>query len=170
MVLPMWAFWVALAVMGIGLAGVVLPAIPGVGLIWAAALAYAIAEGFATIDPITMIVLTLLGAIGVTADIWVSQAGGKLGGASWQALLAGLGLGAVGFVIGLLVGGIGALPAGMIGTLAGILLVEYLRRKDWKETVRVGAGWAAGCLLSGVVQLLVSLLMILIFVWQVLRG
>lgn len=170
MVLPMWAFWVALAVMGIGLAGVVLPAIPGVGLIWAAALAYAIAEGFATIDPITMIVLTLLGAIGVTADIWVSQAGGKLGGASWQALLAGLGLGAVGFVIGLLVGGIGALPAGMIGTLAGILLVEYLRRKDWKETVRVGAGWAAGCLLSGVVQLLVSLLMIIIFVWQVLRG
>ena len=170
MVLPMWAFWLTLAVMGIGLVGVILPAVPGVGLIWVAALVYGIAEGFATIDPITMIVLTVLGAIGVTADIWVSQAGGKLGGASWQALLAGLGLGALGFIVGLLAGGIGALPAGMIGTLAGILLVEYLRRKDWKETLQVGAGWAAGCLLSGVVQLVVSLLMILIFVWQALRG
>jgi uncharacterized protein YqgC (DUF456 family) len=54
--------------------------------------------------------------------------------------------------------------------LLGILLVEYLRRGDWKETVRVGAGWAAGCLLSGVVQLFVSLTMILIFVWQALGG
>ncbi|HIE39626.1 MAG TPA: DUF456 domain-containing protein [Anaerolineae bacterium] len=170
MVLPMWAFWVVLGVMGIGLIGVILPAVPGVGLIWIAALVYAIAEGFTTIDPLTFAALTVLGAIGVTADIWVSQAGGKLGGASWQALLTGLGLGAVGFILGLVAGGIGALPAGMVGMLLGILLVEYLRRGDWKETVRVGAGWAAGCLLSGVVQLFVSLTMILIFVWQALRG
>jgi len=170
MILPLWAFWLALAVMLVGLAGVILPVVPGVGLIWITALVYAIAERFATIDPLTLAVLTVMGALGVTADIWVSQAGGKLGGASWQALLAGLGSGAIGFLIGLLVGGIGALPAGIIGMLLGLLLVEYLRRRDWRETLRVGAGWLAGCLLSGLVQLIIGLAMIVIFAWQVLRG
>lgn len=166
----MWTFWLALAVMLIGLVGVVLPGVPGVGLIWMAALVYALAEGFATIDPITFVMLTVLAAAGVTADIWVSHAGSKLGGASWQALLAGLGLGAIGFIIGLLSGGIGAVPGGMIGTLLGIAIVEYLRRKDWTQVARAGAGWLVGCLLSGAVQLFVSVTMILLFAWQVLRG
>ncbi|HEY76273.1 MAG TPA: DUF456 domain-containing protein [Thermoflexia bacterium] len=170
MVLPAWAFWVALVVMLIGLVGTVVPILPDVVLIWLTALVYAIAEGFSTIDPLTFAALTVLAAIGVTTEIWVSQLGGKLGGASWQALLAGMGLGAVGFVVGLLVGGIGALPAALIGALSGVMLVEYLRRRDWKETARAGAGWLAGCLVSGGIKLLVGLAMILLFVWQVTRG
>ncbi len=170
MVLPTWAFWVTLVVMAIGLAGVILPGVPGVGLIWIAALIYAIAEGFATIDPITFAVLTVLAAAGVTADIWVSQTGSKLGGASWQALLASVGLGLLGTVIGFFFGGIGALPGGVIGAILGIVLVEYHYRRDWNEVLRVGTGWAIGCLLSGAVQLLFSLIMILLFVWQALRG
>ena len=170
MVLPQWAFWVALVVMVIGLVGTVVPVLPDLVLIWLAALAYAIAEGFATIDPVTFGAITLLAAVGVTAEIWVSQIGGKLGGASWQALLAGAGLGVVGFVVGLLVGGIGALPAAMGGALVGVLLVEYLRRRDWKETARAGAGWLAGCLVSGGIKLLLGLAMVLLFVWQVWKG
>lgn len=170
MVLPMWAFWVALGVMLVGLVGVILPVVPGVGLIWIAALVYAIAEGFATVDPITFAVLTVLAAAGLTADIWVSHTGGKLGGASWKALLAGLGLGGVGFLLGLVLGGVGAVPGGIIGALVGVLLVEYLERKDWKEAARAGVGWAVGCLLSGAVQLVVGLAMILIFIWQALKG
>jgi len=167
---PTWVFWVTVVVMLVGLAGVILPGIPGVGLIWVAALVYAIVERFATVDPATFAVLTLLGVTGVTSDVWVSHAGGRMGGASWQALLAGLGLGIVGFLVGLFVGGIGAVPGGAVGALLGILLVEYVRRKDWKEAVRAGAGWLVGCLFSGVVQLFISLVMIVIFVWQVLRG
>ena len=115
MVLPTWVFWVTLVVMVIGLAGVILPGVPGVGLIWIAALVYAIAEGFATIDPITFVVLTVLAAVGVTSDIWVSQTGGKLAGASWKALLAGIGLGLVGALIGLIFGVAGFVPGGIIG-------------------------------------------------------
>lgn len=170
MILPMWVFWVTLAVMLVGLAGVILPAVPGVGLIWIAALVYAIAEGFATIDPFTFIVLTILGAAGFTADIWVSQTGGKLAGASWQALVASLSLGAIGFLVGLLFGGVGAVPGGLLGAIAGIVLVEYQRRQDWKEAARAGAGWAAGCLVSIGIQFVLGLMMIVIFVWQVLRG
>jgi len=170
MVLPMWAFWLTLAVMLVGLLGVILPAVPGVGLIWIVILVYAIAERFATVGPFSFVILTILGAVGVTADIWVSQTTGKLSGASWQALLAGLGLGAVGFVAGLIFGAVGAVPGGILGALAGILLVEYNHRKDWKLAAQAGAGWLLGCLVSGAIQFVISLIMIAIFVWQALLG
>jgi len=166
MPLPEWAFWLTLGVMVVGLIGTVIPVLPGVELIWLAALVYAIAERFATIDPLTFAALTALAAIGITANIWASHLGSRLGGASWQALLAGLGLGAVGFLLGLFVGGIGAVPGGLIGALAGVLLVEYHRRKDWRGAARAGTGWLVGCLLSGFIQMTVGIVMILIFVWQ----
>jgi len=166
MPLPEWAFWLTLGVMLVGLVGTLVPVLPGVELIWLAALVYAMAERFATIDPLTFTVLTVLAAIGVLANFWASQLGSRLGGASGQALLAGLGLGALGFVIGMFVGGIGAVPGGLMGSLVGILLVEYHRRKDWKRAIRAGTGWLAGCLLSGFIQMAAGIAMILIFVWQ----
>ena len=42
--LPAWALWLAFGFMTIGLAGAVLPGIPGVGLIWLTVLVYALAE------------------------------------------------------------------------------------------------------------------------------
>lgn len=166
MTLPEWAFWLTLGVMGVGLIGTLIPVLPGVELIWLAALVYAIAERFTTIDPLTFAALTLLAAVGITANIWASHLGSRLGGASGPALLAGLGLGAVGFLVGLFVGGIGAVPGGLIGTLAGVLLVEYRRRKDWKGAARAGTGWLAGCLLSGLIQAALGGMMILLFLWQ----
>jgi len=166
MPLPEWAFWLTLGVMLVGLVGTLVPVLPGVELIWVAALVYAIAERFATIDPLTFAALTALAAIGITANIWASHLGSRLGGASWQALLAGLGLGAVGCLLGLFVGGIGAVPGGLIGALVGVLLVEYHRRKDWRGAARAGTGWLVGCLLSGFIQMAVGIVMILIFVWQ----
>jgi uncharacterized protein YqgC (DUF456 family) len=166
MPLPEWAFWLTLGVMLVGLIGTLVPVLPGVELIWLAALVYAIAERFATIDPLTFAVLTALAAVGVLANFWASQLGGRLGGASWQAILVGLVLGALGFIVGALVGSIGAVPGGLIGSLAGILFVEYHRRKDWKRAIRAGTGWLAGCLLSGFIQMAAGIAMILIFVWQ----
>lgn len=164
--MPQWAFWLTLAVMLIGLIGAVVPALPGIELIWLAALIYAVAGQFTALDPLTFGAMTLLAAVGLTAQIWVSHLGGKLGGASWKALLAGLGLGALGFLIGLAASGIGALPAGLAGALTGVLVVEYRRQKDWKATLRAGVGWMAGCLLSGVVQLAVGIAMLLLFIWR----
>jgi uncharacterized protein YqgC (DUF456 family) len=181
MVLPMWAFWVALAAMIVGLLGVFLPLVPGVGFIWLVALIYAIAEGFATIDPITFIALTILGAIGITSDVWMSKLGAKLGGASFQALLGGLGLGILGAILGVALGligvlaglpllEIGAIPLAIVGALLGVFLVERHIRGDWREALKACGGWLIGCALSGIVQGGISVLMILLFVWQAMKG
>jgi uncharacterized protein YqgC (DUF456 family) len=181
MVLPMWAFVIALIAMLVGLLGVFLPFVPGVGLIWLVALVYAIAEGFVTIDPITFAVLTVLGAIGITSDVWMSKLGAKLGGASFQALLAGLGLGIAGAIVGIVLGlvgiiaglpilEIGAIPCAIVGALLGVFLVEQHKRGDWREALKACGGWLVGCALSGVAQGTISVLMILIFAWQALKG
>jgi len=166
MILPMWAFWVALIAMLIGMIGVIMPVVPGVGFIWIVVLIYAIAERFATIDGLTFGVLTLLAGIGVSADLWMSQAGAKFGGASPWSLLVGLLTAAVGAAIGLLFFGIGAIPGAIIGAIAGVIIAEWHRREDWNEAFKAGGGWAAGCLLSGVAQFFLAVLMIFIFVWQ----
>lgn len=168
---PNLPFWIALAAMLVGLVGTVLPALPGIGLIWLAVLVYAIYERFATVDPLAFAALTLLAAVGIGSDIIFSQAGSRLAGASWQAIAAGMVLGTAGFVLALIVGGIGTLPAAIIGTLAGILLVEYRRRRSLREALKAGGGWLAGCLASKAVQVSIALLMIAIFVWQAgLKG
>ncbi|HET91259.1 MAG TPA: DUF456 domain-containing protein [Chloroflexi bacterium] len=169
-VLPMWAFWLALVMMLIGLLGVILPVVPGVGFIWIVVLVYAIAEQFATIDIITFLVLTVLGAIGFSADLWMSQVGAKAGGASPWSLLVGLLTGLVGAIIGLVFFGVGAIPGAVIGAVGGVIVAEWHRHEDWNEAFKVGGSWLAGCALSGLVQLIIGILMVLLFVWQVLKG
>ncbi|MCX7683464.1 MAG: DUF456 domain-containing protein [Anaerolineae bacterium] len=170
MVLPPWAFWVTLAVMLVGLLGVILPILPGIGLIWLAALAYAIAERFATIDLVTFAALTILGVIGYSANLWASQIGAKAGGAAFTSLLLGFLTGLIGALVGWLLFGIGAIAGALIGALLGIVFAEWKRREDWREALKVGGGWLAGCALSGIVQFTIGVLMILIFVWQALKG
>jgi len=108
----------------------------------------------------------LLAAVGIGSDLILSQAGSRLAGASWQAIATGLALGAAAFVLAFIFGGIGALPAAIIGTLAGIVLVEFRRQRSWREALKAGGGWLAGCLASRAVQFIIAVLMIAIFVWQ----
>ncbi len=169
MSLPAWAFWVALAAMTISLVGVIVPIIPDIVLIWFVILIYALAEGFATIDPLTFIVLTFLAALGFSAEFWMSQVGAKVGGASTWSVLAGVLLGAVGAAAGLIFFGIGAVPGAFLGALAGLVLAEWYRRRDWRQALKVVGGWLAGYLLSVGVQFSIGVSMILIFVWQVLK-
>lgn len=168
--LPAWTFWIALIAMFIGLLGVVLPFLPDVALIWLIALIYAIAEGFATIDPITFAVITILATMGLAAELLMSQAGAKAAGASILSLLTGIALGAIGALVGFLFLGIGALPGAILGAFAGIVLAEGYQSRDWEKAVKAGGGMLLGCALSAGVQLLIGLSMILIFIWQVLKG
>ena len=154
---------VALVLMFIGLLGVILPLVPGIVLVYLAALLYAIIEGFAKIGPITLAVLTVLAVVGVTADLWVSSLGAKVGGASVWALLGGLAPGLVGLIFF-------SLPGAIVGSVLGVIIVELGRVGDWRKVLKSGGGWLIGWLLSTVVQLSIALIMIAIFLWQVRQG
>ncbi len=170
MVLPTWALLVAIVAMFGGLVGVFVPILPGIGLIWLTALIYALAERFATIDPVTFTTLTILAGIGLTTDLWTSQIGASVGGASWRSMLVGAVGGAVGALAGALFFGVGAIPGGILGALLGVVLMEWREGKNWQEASKAATGWLVGCLLSSVFQTLIAVVMIVIFTWQALRG
>ena len=164
------AFSTAILVMLIGLVGIILPVLPGLILIWLAALGFAIVEHFARIDPWTFGVLTLLAIVGVSADVWMSQLGARLGGATTKSQLVGLLGGVIGALLFLVFGGISAGLGAFIGSIAGVLLAEYLRLKEWQPALRAGGGWLLGWLASTIFQLTMGGLMILLFVWQAFSG
>jgi uncharacterized protein YqgC (DUF456 family) len=147
-------------VMFIGLVGTVLPVLPGTILIFAAALVYALLDGFQTIGWVTLTVLGLLAAGATTADLWATSVGAKAGGASGWSILTGM----LGGFVGLLVFN---LPGSIIGAMLGLFVVEVLRVHDWRKALKSGGGWLLGWLLSVILELGIGLIMIVIFVWRV---
>jgi uncharacterized protein YqgC (DUF456 family) len=161
------SYWLALGLMLLGLMGALLPGIPGAALVWLVALIFVITNGFQELSPLAFAGMTLLGIAGASSDLWVGNALGRLGGASWQALLAGTVLGLAGLVVGFLFAGVGAVPGLLIGTMGGIILVEWRRRRRLGAAARAGAGWLIGYLVSSLVEFVLALLMVMLFAWQV---
>lgn len=154
----------------IGLVGIVLPVLPGIGLMWLAVLVYALFDRFATIDAATFAVLTLLAVLGLSADLWMSQLGARTGGASGWTLVIGVITGVIGAIVGLVFLGIGAIPGAIVGALLGVTLAEWYRYQNWRKALKAAGGWLGGCALSWGVRIVIGVLMILIFTWQALKG
>ncbi len=164
-------FWLALIAMLIGLAGTILPGLPGITLMWITALIYVIVDRFVTLPVPAFVAITILAAIGLVADFFVTQAATRVSGASWQATIAGVIGGIIGMIVGFFFAGIGIGVGGIIGALVGVIGVEYVHRKDLRAAVKAGGGWLAGCLASRAMQFVIALVIIVIFFWQAgLRG
>ncbi len=135
-----------------GVAGVVLPAVPGSLLLVLGAVLVAWAEDFTRVSGWTV---ALCGAIG--AAIWVVDlAAGILGarafGASrWAIVGAGLGL-----VVGMFLG----LPGVVLGPAVGAIVLEYARNPSFERALRAGVGAFVGFVLGSAVK--VSLAFVLI--------
>ena len=151
--------WLAYVIIGVGVLGAVLPVMPGPVLIWLGALLWAWADRFQCIGWPTLTTLGFLMIAAGGSEIWMSALGARRGGASWQALLAGIALGIAGLVFF-------SLPGGIIGVLAGILIMETWRSGGLRPALKSGGGFLLGYLLSAVVQLSLSLIMVGIFAWR----
>lgn len=117
--------------MAVGIVGTVIPLLPGLLLVWGAALGYGLYEGFDATGVAAFTVITLLGAAGMLAGWLVPQrAAGKAGASKLSMLVA-----AVGAVVGFF-----AIPVVgvMVGGLAGLYLAELQRTSDaevaWRST------------------------------------
>ena len=150
--------------------GIIVPILPGTILIWLTILAYAILEGFTAIDWASFVFITLIALITGTADIWMSLLGSKKGGASIKSMLLGV-VGAIAgfFLLGSLLPIIGSLIGGVLGYATGVLVGQYLIVKDWRLALKAIVGGIAGWGIATAVQLGGGIVMLLFFIWQVLK-
>lgn len=142
--------------LAVGLAGTVIPGLPGVGLIFLGIFLYAWATGFTTISATTLVILGLLGATALAASYAGSFVGTSLGGGKKKAVWGTIAGAAVGF---LLASGIGLFVGAFLGALGGALREGQSRR----QAVRVALFTIVGILGASVVQFLLGLAMIVSF-------
>ena len=117
--------------MVLGLAGTVLPLLPGTVLVWGGIVLGAWIDDFTRVGTSTLALITVLAVLAWGLDYVAGLMGAKKVGASRQALLGA----AVGTVLGLFMGLVGVLFMPLLGAAAG----EYLAQKNQARAVKVGA-------------------------------
>ena len=157
----MEVFVIAL-LMAIGLTGVLLPFLPGVPIIWGAALLYGLLTDFGGVGATAMVAITILAVIGLAASIVLPDRAGVASGASRSTRLFAGALGVVGFFVIPVVG----FP---LGACAGVLIAQYQHTADWQaareSTIAVLKGFGAGV----IAELGAALAMVLVWVsWVIL--
>jgi len=110
--------------MFVGLLGSVLPGLPGVTLIFLSALVYALLTDFRTVGAAILVILFVFAAIAFVADFVATSYGARRFGASNWGTVGGAIGGIAGALIGLLLLGIGFLFGLILGTIAGVFLVN----------------------------------------------
>jgi uncharacterized protein YqgC (DUF456 family) len=155
--------YIVLIIMFIGLAGIFLPILPGIELIWLAALGYGILHGFTWPGVFAFAGITVLLLAGLSSDIWITGLGLKSAGTSLLSVLLGALL--------LVIGSIFLTPlAGILLGLGAMVILEFRRHRDWKKAVASAGSALIGCGLSYGFKFFIGLVMMGIWVLWVLWG
>ncbi|MEN1927006.1 DUF456 domain-containing protein [Luteimonas sp. MJ293] len=147
-----------------GLAGAVLPALPGVPLVYAGMLLAAWADGFTRVGVVTLVVLGALTLLSLLVDLWASAMGARRVGASGKALAGAV----IGTFVGLFFGLIGVFVGPFVGAVIGELAhLRSVNRHGISQAARVGVGTWVGIVIAIGLKLTLSFAMIGIFalVW-----
>jgi uncharacterized protein YqgC (DUF456 family) len=135
-----------------GVAGVVLPVIPGSLLLVAGTALVAWVNGFERIGWGTITFSVVLAALIWGVDVAATALGARVAkGSRWAV---------VGASVGLLVGLFLGLPGIVLGPAVGAVLFEYARDPDFRRALRAGTGAFVGFLLGSAVK--VTLAMVLV--------
>lgn len=141
----------------VGLVGVVLPVLPGVGLIYAGILLYALYFGINTVGKMTLLLLGVITALTFILDYAAAAYGAKKMGASRYGSLGA----AIGGLAGFLLFNFPGLIVGIFsGAVAGEMLVAH---RDWQASLRSGTGSLVGFLAGTLIKLLVAFSMVITF-------
>lgn len=162
-------YWLLLIVMLVGIAGAVIPGLPGSSLILVAILIWAFVHGFSGMGwPLGMAIVVLL--LSAVIDFLGTYWGAKQAGASkW---------GQIGCIVGFVLGFVGLLPAlpfggpllGMLfGPFLGAIVGEFLYRKDLefsqriKLSVKAGIGIVVGTVVGNIIQGVLAIVTVIVF-------
>ena len=147
---------VAVLLIMAGVAGTVLPALPGVPLIFFGMLLAAWINGFQLISMFTVVVMGILTVLAIVVDFVAATLSAKRAGASKQGM------------IGAVVGTIAGLFAGLWGLvfmpLVGAAIGELIAHKDMFRAGKVGAATWVGLIITIVVKLAVAFTMVGVFI------
>jgi uncharacterized protein YqgC (DUF456 family) len=150
----LWVLSVGLIL--VGLAGIVLPALPGTILVFAGIVLGAWIDDFARVGWFALAAIAVLAVLAWLMDYVAAMLGAKRAGASRQAIIGA----AIGTVAGIFMGIVGVLFMPLVGAAAG----EFMARRNRHEAVRVGIATWLGLMAGMLAKFVLAFMMIGIFV------
>jgi uncharacterized protein len=153
MTILLWVLAVIFVV--VGLAGILLPALPGTILIFAGLLLAAWADGFTHVGAGTLVLLGVIAAASYGVDFVAAALGVKRLGASPRAMAGA----AIGTLLGLFLG----LPGLIVGPFAGAVVGELTVHRDLARAGRAGVAAWIGFAIGTAVKVALAFSMVAIF-------
>lgn len=162
-------YWLLVLVMLVGVAGAVIPALPGISLVVGAIVVWGLVVGFAGLKwalGVAIAALILSFIIDYLAGILGAQ---RVGASNW---------GQIGAFIGMFLGLFGLLPllptgipllGLLLGTVLGAFVGEFLHRRELKllqrvkQSAKVGLAIVVGTLVGNILQGILALISLAVF-------
>ena len=140
---------------GVGIAGVLLPGLPGTPLVFGGLLLAAWADGFQNVSVGTVLILAVLTVLAFCVDFISSSLGARSAGASRAAV--------VGAALGTLVGIFFGFAGIILGPFIGAVIGEFLARRNLGQAGLAGVAAWIGFILGSGVKLILAFTMVGIF-------
>jgi uncharacterized protein YqgC (DUF456 family) len=145
---------IAVALIALGLAGAIIPTVPGIPMIFIGIWLIAGIDHYHHLGYGWLICIAAVGAVGLTIDLLAGALGVKRVGASKQAVLGAL----FGTVVGLFFG----LPGLLLGPFLGAVLGELAAGSGVLRSTNVGVSAWLGLIFGTIVKLVSSVMMVAI--------
>ncbi len=154
-------FIIVFSIMILGLAGTILPMLPGIPLIYLGFIIYGLLTGWTDFAAGYMVLWGIVTILMVLLDYYAGAIGARRYGASaagvWGSILGGI----VGIIF---LGFLGIILGPFIGAIAG----EILSGKSHQHAFRAGWGTFIGFVAGSLFKIMVGCIMIGSFIWKVL--
>jgi uncharacterized protein YqgC (DUF456 family) len=151
----LWLWMLATVLVILGIAGSVLPVLPGVPLVLAGLVLAAWADDFQRVTWVTIVVLGLMTVFSLAIDFAATALGARRVGASRLAIVGA----AAGTVVGMFLGILGLLLGPFVGAVAG----ELISRGETGQAARAGVATWLGLVLGTIAKLAVAFAMLGMF-------
>ncbi len=139
-----------------GLAGVLIPVLPGLPIMFGVALVFGIIDHFSHLQPYELAILALLTVISLGIDYASGLLGAKYGGASKRATGYG--------IIGLIIGLIAFPPFGSIaGLFIGVLVGELTLQSNEKRAIKAASGTLLGTVAGIALNFILAIIFLILF-------
>lgn len=145
----------AIVLMLVGIVGVIIPAVPGIGLMAVVALIF---NFFVKQLPLwALIVLILITILSFLIDQLSGILGSRIFGASGKSMMFGF----AGMILGLII----FPPLGaIVGLFAGILITELALKKESAKAIKTASGGVLSVIIGTAINLFLALAFLIIFV------